>query len=183
MLVPTCHAGADVKGGGKRSSIEEAITGGRGGEWRCRRGRQREMDLGVPLLLSKIQRSDGAVKKIIVIVLLSIVAWIGAIGSDHKNWAIRMVPSRLEMEVDRRRQGRNRSAMEEMVVVPTCCCRQQCVAASPDLGRAACRRRDGWHGLADGGPPSMGLLATRVMPDVTVEEVETSPSMAGICRR
>ncbi|KAL5993842.1 hypothetical protein ACLOJK_038199 [Asimina triloba] len=87
------------------------------------------------------------------------------------------------MMVDRRRQGRNRSATEEMVAIPTCYCWRQCAAASPDLGRDACRRRDGGHGLANGGPPSMALLATRVMPAVTIGAMETSPSIAGICQR
>ncbi|KAL5978460.1 hypothetical protein ACLOJK_029577 [Asimina triloba] len=46
LVVPTCHAAADVKGGNETSSTEEAVAGGRGGDRRCRHERQWEMGLG-----------------------------------------------------------------------------------------------------------------------------------------
>ncbi|KAL5980094.1 hypothetical protein ACLOJK_036561 [Asimina triloba] len=46
-------------------------------------------------------------KKMIADTPVVVLAWFEAISFVHKNWAIVMVPSRLEMEVDRRRQGRH----------------------------------------------------------------------------
>ncbi|KAL5978186.1 hypothetical protein ACLOJK_029303 [Asimina triloba] len=63
MLLSSCHAGANVKGGGETSSTKEAVVGGRGDERRCRRGRQREMGLGRPLravsTVSRLARPRG----------------------------------------------------------------------------------------------------------------------------
>ncbi|KAL5972393.1 hypothetical protein ACLOJK_041647 [Asimina triloba] len=55
---------------------------------------------GLPLPLTKQMTSEGIDgrmvlrKKMLGVVLSSVLAWIGAIGCDHKNWAIVMVPSR-----------------------------------------------------------------------------------------